>query len=96
MAGGKNFDPFHGIIFRGSAFLYLSQKLQRTKMKKLFLYLLMTIPASAQVSPALQTKLEQQAKEIESKVIEWRRHFHQYPLAQGPWPADQVWIEMRD
>lgn len=33
----------------------------------------------AQVSPKLQGKIEQQAKEIEPKVIEWRRHFHQYP-----------------
>lgn len=33
----------------------------------------------AQVNSKLQTKIEQQAKEIEPKVIEWRRHFHQYP-----------------
>ncbi|CAN5501873.1 M20 family metallopeptidase [soil metagenome] len=35
--------------------------------------------AFAQVSPKLQVKLDAQAKEIESKVIEWRRHIHQYP-----------------
>jgi amidohydrolase len=33
----------------------------------------------AQVSPKLQAKVDGQAKEIENKVIEWRRHFHQYP-----------------
>jgi len=33
----------------------------------------------AQVNPKLQIKLDQQAKELEPKVIEWRRHFHQYP-----------------
>jgi len=33
----------------------------------------------AQVSSKLQRNIEQQAKEIEPKVIEWRRHFHQYP-----------------
>jgi amidohydrolase len=33
----------------------------------------------AQVRPQLQAKLNQQANEIESKVIQWRRHFHQYP-----------------
>ena len=33
----------------------------------------------AQVSPKLQAKIDQQAKELEPKVIEWRRHFHQYP-----------------
>src|SRR5437879_3694206 len=32
----------------------------------------------AQVNPKLQTKLDQQAKELEQKTIEWRRHFHQY------------------
>lgn len=35
--------------------------------------------AFAQTSTKLQTKLDQQAKEIEAKVIEWRRHFHQNP-----------------
>ncbi len=33
----------------------------------------------AQVNPKLQAKLDQQAKELEQKTIEWRRHFHQYP-----------------
>ncbi len=33
----------------------------------------------AQISPQLQSRLNQQANAIESKVIEWRRHFHQYP-----------------
>ena len=38
-----------------------------------------TIQTTAQVNAKLQAKLDQQSKEIESKVIEWRRHFHQYP-----------------
>jgi len=38
-----------------------------------------TYSAFAQVNPKLQTKLDQQAKELEQKTIEWRRHFHQYP-----------------
>lgn len=33
----------------------------------------------AQVNPALQARLDQQAKDLEPKLIEWRRHFHQYP-----------------
>jgi amidohydrolase len=33
----------------------------------------------AQVSPKLQSKLDQQAQAMESKVIEWRRHFHEFP-----------------
>ena len=36
-------------------------------------------PTIAQVNPKMQTRLDQQAKEIESKVIEWRRHLHQNP-----------------
>ena len=38
-----------------------------------------TYSALAQVNPKLQTKLDLQAKELEQKTIEWRRHFHQYP-----------------
>lgn len=33
----------------------------------------------AQVSGALQVKIEKQAKEIEPRMIEWRRNFHQNP-----------------
>ena len=33
----------------------------------------------AQMSAKLQAKVDQQAQEMEMKVIEWRRHFHQYP-----------------
>ncbi len=33
----------------------------------------------AQLPAKLQTKFDQMAKEIEPKVVEWRRHFHQYP-----------------
>jgi amidohydrolase len=41
--------------------------------------LLLPLALSAQVNPKLQTKLDQQAKEIEAKVVEWRRDFHQNP-----------------
>lgn len=33
----------------------------------------------AQVSTPLQTKIDQQAKEIEPRMIEWRRNLHQHP-----------------
>jgi amidohydrolase len=39
----------------------------------------LTTSCFAQTSSKLQSKIDQQAKEIESRVIEWRRHFHQYP-----------------
>jgi amidohydrolase len=45
----------------------------------LLLLVLVASNLMAQVNPKLQTKLDQQAKEIEQQVIEWRRHFHQYP-----------------
>ncbi len=50
-------------------------------MKKfLTLILLVTqLNTFAQVNPKLQIKLEQQAKEMEAQVIEWRRHFHEFP-----------------
>jgi amidohydrolase len=50
-------------------------------MKFFFLYLLIipAIAVSAQVSPKLIAKIEQETKAIEPKLIEWRRHFHQNP-----------------
>lgn len=50
-------------------------------MKKLILFILLIAVQQtiAQVNPKLQTKLDQQAKELEAKVIEWRRHLHQNP-----------------
>jgi amidohydrolase len=48
--------------------------------KALFLLLVIITHATfAQVNPKLQTKLDQQAKDIEAKVIEWRRHLHANP-----------------
>lgn len=40
---------------------------------------LITITTFAQLNPKLQAKLDQQAKEMEAQVIEWRRHFHEFP-----------------
>jgi len=50
-------------------------------MKRLVFPALVFISSSlfAQVSPKLQARLDQQALEIVPKVVEWRRHFHQYP-----------------
>jgi len=50
-------------------------------MKKLIFFILLIAVEQtiAQVNPKLQTKLDQQAKELEAKVIEWRRHLHQNP-----------------
>jgi amidohydrolase len=51
-------------------------------MKKIYWCMMMfasTLTASAQVSAKLQAKVDQQAKEEESKIIAWRRHLHQYP-----------------
>jgi amidohydrolase len=51
-------------------------------MNKIHLTLLAFLSLSAgfsQSSAKLQAKLDQLAKETEPKVIEWRRHFHQFP-----------------
>ena len=50
-------------------------------MKKILTFLLsiLSLCGFAQVNPKFQTKLEQQAKDMEAKVIEWRRHFHENP-----------------
>jgi amidohydrolase len=43
------------------------------------LFAVATSGAMGQANPKVLTRLDQMAKEIEPKVIEWRRHFHQYP-----------------
>ncbi len=50
-------------------------------MNKLTILLLVLLVTGgwAQVNPKLQAKLEQQANEMEARVIEWRRHFHEFP-----------------
>jgi amidohydrolase len=48
-------------------------------MKFVILLLIAPVLGLAQTNPKLQLKLDQHAKEIEQKTIEWRRYFHQYP-----------------
>lgn len=50
-------------------------------MKRFNTLLLLAVccSAQAQVSPALQSRIDKMAVEMEPKIIEWRRHFHQYP-----------------
>jgi amidohydrolase len=45
----------------------------------LFIFFQIAFATAAQVNPKLQAKIEQQAKDIEPKLIEWRRHFHEFP-----------------
>ena len=49
------------------------------KMFFTFLFSLILIHSFAQTNPKLQAKIDQQATEMEAKVIEWRRHFHEFP-----------------
>lgn len=44
-----------------------------------FLFLFLSLSGTAQVSSKLQSSIDKMANEMEPKVIEWRRHFHQYP-----------------
>lgn len=41
--------------------------------------LFIVVSAHSQMSSKLQAKIDQQAKEMEPKLVEWRRHFHQFP-----------------
>lgn len=49
------------------------------KIKCAFILLLAFCSAHAQMSKKLQSRVDQMANEIEPKIIEWRRHFHQNP-----------------
>lgn len=44
-----------------------------------FLFLLSSVTGFAQVSTKLQSNIDKSAKDMEPKLIEWRRHFHQNP-----------------
>jgi len=50
-------------------------------MKKLIIVILVAVAINglAQTNPKLSGKIEQQTKELEPKIIEWRRYFHQNP-----------------
>ncbi len=64
-------------------------------MKKILLFLLLTATQQtiAQVNPKLQAKLDQQAKEVEAKVIDWRRHLHQNPELSNRETKTAAYIE---
>ncbi len=49
------------------------------KILGIFLFAFLTMNAWAQTPLKLQQKMEQQAKELEGKLIEWRRYFHERP-----------------
>jgi amidohydrolase len=49
------------------------------KNLSIVLFVAAVLPAFSQVNTKLQAKLDQQAKEMEQKVIEWRRDIHQHP-----------------
>lgn len=40
---------------------------------------LVSVSSHAQVSTKLQTKIDADTRQLEGKIIEWRRHFHQFP-----------------
>ncbi len=43
------------------------------------LFSLAILNSFAQINPKLQAKIDQQANELEASVIQWRRHFHEFP-----------------
>src|SRR6187401_2879528 len=51
-------------------------------MNKFFLGIALALVSAssyAQVSAKLQAKIDADARQLENNVIEWRRHFHQFP-----------------
>lgn len=48
-------------------------------MKRTILITLFSMLTAAMLSAQSPSKIDQLAKQIEPRVIEWRRHFHQYP-----------------
>ncbi|MCS6974124.1 MAG: amidohydrolase [Cyclobacteriaceae bacterium] len=44
-----------------------------------YLFLLTSFNLFSQVNPKLQMRIESDAREIEQRMIEWRRDFHQFP-----------------
>ena len=70
-------------LFPTHGFTYIDAILQTSCMKDISLFvacIIFTIGNLAGQSNAkLQAKIDQRTKELEPKVIEWRRHFHQYP-----------------
>src|SRR5688572_27277020 len=50
-------------------------------MNKIYFFLVMlsSVSGVAQVNSKLQTNIDKMAKDMEPKLIEWRRHFHQNP-----------------
>lgn len=49
------------------------------KILSTILCILILSTAFGQMNSKLQAKIDRQAMEMEAKVIEWRRHFHQHP-----------------
>lgn len=49
------------------------------KILSTILGILILSTAFSQINSKLQAKIDRQAIEMEAKVIEWRRHFHQHP-----------------
>ncbi len=61
-------------------------------MAAVFLFGMMV--AQAQVPAQLQTQLEQEAQRLEQQLIQWRRHFHQYPeLSNQEWKTSAFIVE---
>src|SRR5688572_28945027 len=50
-----------------------------SKIYFFFLLMLISVSAGAQVNSKLQANIDKMAKDIEPKLVEWRRHFHQNP-----------------
>lgn len=70
-----------GFVSYALIFILFAFKLAK-RMKKFHSWFVLTfvvVTSFAQISRKLQDKVTEQTTQIEPKVIEWRRYFHQYP-----------------
>ncbi len=79
----KYFQPLHLIRFVSFDLIFILFLFKLANpMKKFHFFLALTLTSFATIAQTrsnLQVRVDQQATQIESKVIEWRRYFHQHP-----------------
>jgi amidohydrolase len=77
----KNPKPFHPVNLRPVILIFLAD--QNIIIMKAFLLALFAFAISnsisAQIPASLQKKVNDQAAELDGRVLEWRRHIHQNP-----------------
>ena len=66
------------------------RKVNQHRLQKTLLSLLLASVFSAQAATDLKPQTESAIKTIQPQMLEWRRHFHQYPEQQHPSDAPKT------